>query len=88
MPSGTRLKKVHLVFKRPGTGISPIKLNAYLGKKITKKIKKEAWESKRDRRGKSTINLRGLFPERILQFVRQSVRDGTTLSDCLHAFLG
>ena len=41
LPSGIRLKKDHLVFKRPGTGISPIKLKAYLGKKITKKIKKD-----------------------------------------------
>ena len=39
--SGVRLKKDHLVFKRPGTGISPIELKFYLGKKITKNIKKD-----------------------------------------------
>jgi len=41
LPKGTKLKNKHITFKRPGTGISPIESNLYVGKIIVKPIKKD-----------------------------------------------
>ena len=41
LPKGIILQKKHVAFKRPGTGISPIDLKSYIGKKIIKSIKKD-----------------------------------------------
>ncbi len=40
MKKGEIIKKEYLSFKRPGTGISPMKINSVLGKKIKKNILK------------------------------------------------
>ena len=41
LPKRLRLKKKHVTFKRPGTGINPIELKFYLDKKIIKPLKKD-----------------------------------------------
>lgn len=41
LPRGLKLQNKHVIFKRPGTGISPIELKFFIGKKIIKPIKKD-----------------------------------------------
>lgn len=41
LPRGLKLQYKHVTFKRPGTGISPIELKFFIGKKIIKPIKKD-----------------------------------------------
>ena len=39
---GQRLKKDYIKFKKPGTGISPNKIEKFLGKKLKQDVKKNS----------------------------------------------
>lgn len=43
IPSGTTLTEDHFIARSPGSGISPIKIDQFLGKKLTKSIDKEQY---------------------------------------------
>lgn len=42
LPKGSELKKEHIAFKRPATGLAPKRLNEVIGKRINKDLKSDA----------------------------------------------